>query len=187
LKMRKQVGMKWALGLALLCSGTGYADVAVKDFRQIIASYYAVTGVSRADAGLRELVTRLQTRLPMHGTVEEISNPAVLALTEIAGAFCTRVIQNDAAISDPASRRIHRSVDFRLAPRSIPAATRAAVLRDYAQMFWQREATAEELSHLTELFEESAQAAPQTATGTLLALKTVCTTVASSLSFLVYE
>lgn len=163
----------------------GATNVGMKNFRQIIASLYKITGVSLSDATVLETTTRLRSRLPTNGQVTELSAPMVLAMAEMTGAFCFQFIENDAALP-AAQRRAHKLVVFGEGPQSLTPAIRTSVIGEYANLFWQRDPTADETTALNALFDGVTKDAPNQADELKRSLRGVCAAVAGSLDTLVY-
>src|SRR5688500_18377422 len=105
--------------LPLLFSPNSFAaeanNLGVKNFRQIIASFHGSTGLSIHDAQLTAVKRSVMSRLPTNGTIEEISSTSIIALYELAGGFCKRMIDVDAE-RIPAQRRAHTKVAFQTGP-----------------------------------------------------------------------
>lgn len=174
------------LALALLNAEGGFgATLGVKNFRQMIASFHQITGISVGDPEMLQVKQRVLSRLPVNGDVSDISSTSVTALYELAGAFCRRMIDLDSA-RQPAARRAHTLVSFQSAPRALTPRVQEKTILEYSKLFWQREPTADEKVVLTKLFDDAIKGAPAKTEETKNILHAVCSAMAASLDSFVY-
>ncbi len=178
----KKVSLVAAAAVATVLWGGTAQAIVVKNFRQIAASFYSATGVSMNDPDVAAFVKKTETRLPQVGEIEEISSPAILAITQLAGIFCEKMIATDAAIPLGGRRHTHSQVDFERPARLFTREVKESVVREYADLFWNREVTEEEQASLLSTFDTVAPGAD-----TLRTLKILCTTMASSVDTYVSE
>jgi hypothetical protein len=168
-----------------ISSATFAKTLVLKDFRQMLISLSVTTGVNHRDTDIQAIYQRVRTRLPLAGAVDEMSSPMILAVTELAGAFCDKMIKSDAEVDDRSLRRVHTQVEFRRGPSGLTDAILAATAREYAELFWQRPATATEARMLEEALQTArTQATGMSAAETVEVLKVGCAIAATSLAAL---
>ncbi|MGE0615795.1 MAG: hypothetical protein AB7P04_09145 [Bacteriovoracia bacterium] len=126
--------------------GTG--TIGLKNVRQMAASYYAVTGVSRTNGNVRNAYNTVAGLFLTDNDVRKVSGPTLIAATALAGAFCDQFLVDEQGRT-VGNRMAHNSVNFSAGYASLSEATRAEVITRYAELFWQRQPLAEELSMLT--------------------------------------
>ncbi len=134
------------------CLGQVGGDVplALKNFRQLFESLAIVTHVSPTDPDVKQTFEETKARLPKLGQVDEISSPMLLAATSLSGTCCKKMIASDAALP-PAQRRAHHGIDFRDASLPFNRAARMNLVQEYANLFWHRAATDDELDSLLDV------------------------------------
>jgi hypothetical protein len=173
--------------------------IGVKNVNQLAYSMAAVTGVpltyqvttpSTRTTGVPTTIaisTHVNTIAPMlsvDGNIENVNPTMLLSITGLAGLFCRGLVQKEALIALTASgRKFTIGVDFSKGPSSVSSAVRDATHKAFAQNFWNRPATDEELTILTDAFNEAASALTG-GQGTQDALQASCTAALASLEFL---
>lgn len=132
----------------LLVSSIAYpSSIALKNFREIYESMKIVTGVVPSQS-LYDLYQSVKDSLPKAGGVEEYNTLMQLDVSLLGGTFCREMITKDAAQTNPTLRWAHKDVDFAQPASGLTSVIRHSVIGEYAALFWQREATAEELNVL---------------------------------------
>lgn len=179
-----------ALGLISVSVGIQAADVtgnniALKNYRQIFASFHRMTGINVRDPEILTLRQNVLSRLPVNGEISEVSSTSVGAFMEVAGGFCKRFIDIDAT-RPVAQRRAHAKVMFNAGPKSLTAEVQAHTLREYTQIFWQRDPSAEEEEAMRRLFAATTNGAPGTSDETKKVLQVVCSALAGSIESFIY-
>lgn len=170
--------------VALVLVTTNAFAVSLKNFRELLAFYSSATGVPATDTKVQATYANVKSRLPKAGTPDELSSASVLGAVELGGAFCGSFITADAA-KLPDQRRAHQSIDFTKSPRALGDADIAAVIGQYARLFWLRPTNAVEDKVFLAEIGRLKTSSTDNAAGTKQLLLTMCTQVASSLDALV--
>lgn len=184
--MKKYIMMVLPLTLIIpsYLPGRTTRGLALKNFREILTSYEAITGVSATDAEIQAIYRSVKERLPLHGKVEELSSPMVLASTELSGIFCSRVLEREVA-QGPGERVFFRYVDFKKGSTQFSSGDLERVIDDIAIGFWQRPVTEAEKEALLASF-TGAIGSHKSSPGALRnAFQVICTLFATSLEFFV--
>lgn len=175
---------KILLAILALIPFTLRADqVALKNFRELLSAFETVTGVSSFEPDVDAVYKRVVSRLPLKGEVEEFSSPMLLALTELSGTFCKKLVDREVKLA-PAERRFFPSVDFKKGPSQFNAADKQSLVEDMALQFWQRSPTPNETKLLLQTIQEFGPAT--TGYGdTQNLLVVICTQLGTSIGFVV--
>lgn len=140
--------------------------------------------ISESDPALREIYKGTVDRLPKNGNPDELSNPMIMATTDLSGAFCKMLLEKEKAVS-PGRRILFGDVNFKRGPSQFIDGIRHAMLDHLANSFWYRDATLTEKASLSKTMAAAAKGAPDTAEETVSVLQLLCTTYATSLAFFV--
>jgi hypothetical protein len=164
----------------LAISFTAHAadPVLLKTGREIYASYASILGVNEKDPDTVALYQANASRLPKQGLPSELSNNAVLGVTELSGLFCQKAIAREQGL--PASQRnLFTSLNFSKGSEQFDSYTIGKVTEDLAMAFWQRDIkSAEQTAFAKAITTASPGSAAQIA-------QVLCTLFATSLPTLV--
>lgn len=178
---RFTLGLLLSFGLAAQASA-----VSTKNFREILQFLANATGVDPQLQNVQQVYLSVRTRLPLRGQVSELTSPAVLGATELAGVFCTQMLQNDLA-QPAANRRAHQTIDFTQLPAALPDAALLSTVTSYAQLFWERAPTTAELDTFKASWTNLRTLSPATTEGTKQVFRVLCTQAATSMASLIYN
>lgn len=171
--------------LAAAAPALGNVTVGVKNFRQLLASYAQMTGIDPTEPEIAAYFAQSKSRLPKLGRADEVSAPALLTVSALAGLFCMKMIASDASL-EPAARRAHKQVDFTKPPAAaLTDGVRRGVIDEYARLFWRRAATTTETAAMLDVFTQSAGGTGVTEADSQVVLRPVCTAMAASLDTIV--
>ncbi len=176
--------------LALLIASFGLApsaySLSTKNFREILQFFANATGVDPQLATVQQVYLSVKTRLPLRGQVSELTSPAVLGATELAGVFCTQMLAND--VNTPmANRRAHQAIDFALLPAALTDDALTTTVSNYAQLFWERAPTGAEIETFKASWTNLRTISPATTQGTQQVFRVLCTQAATAMSSLIYN
>lgn len=157
----------------------------IKNFREILAFYSNATGIDSQNTTVQQVYNQVRTRLPLHGNVTELTSPAVLGATELAGSFCNLMITADAG-QPAANRRAHQAVDFNALPAAVTDDALTQTVTNYAALFWERQPIAAEIQTFTASWTNLKTISPATTTGTRQLFHVLCTQAATSLDSLIF-
>jgi len=172
------------LVLSFTCNALAEDPLLLKNFREIYASYAAITNIDPKSPDLLELYKANKDRLPASGLPSELSSPVVLALTELSGAFCKKALDREKALK-PGERILFPNVNFKVGPSQFQKFRKTEISQHLAQLFWQREATDKELNSLSKHIDRLGSSQPYNPAETEQLLHILCTTYGTSLAFLV--
>ena len=159
--------------------------VYLKNFREIWSSYVSATGVDGRDQTLRDLYRFNVDRLPKLGLPAELSSDVVLATTELGGAFCKQAVVQEKALPR-GQRLLFGYVDFARGPSQFTTYLKEMVADHLAQIFWQRNVLTPEVAVIGTIIDKTiAAGGTDTPEATEALMHSLCTTYASSISFLV--
>ena len=185
--------MKTKLFLTALTAVAGLASsqahaadpVYLKNFREIWGSYVSATGVDGRDQTLRDLYRFNIDRLPKLGLPAELSSDVVLATTELGGAFCKQAVVQEKALPR-GQRLLFGYVDFARGPSQFTTFLKETLADHLAQIFWQRNVLTPEVAVIGGIIDKTiAAGGTDTPEATESLMHSLCTTYASSISFLV--
>jgi hypothetical protein len=177
--------MKLIALLFLVFSVSAQADtstMALKNFRAILNSLAAVTGVDPTSTDISTYYQQIQAQLPRNGTLSEFNAQTYLASAGLGSMFCNHVITNDVQTGKPA-KGPNAGIDFTKGPKSVTTAQRTTLVQNYFTQFLQRTPTATEMTTTTTLFAAQTDST-NSAAETENAVLAVCSSVAGSLEFL---
>jgi hypothetical protein len=170
--------------LALTFAVPAQAGIAVKNFREIYDSLVVSTGVTPAAyPAIDQFYAQSYTRLPLTGSVNEVTSPGLLAFTGLAGIFCSAMVSNDSQLA-AAQRRATQNVDFTKGPKALTVSIQQSVIENYFGLFLSRSPSQTELQTLEDEFTEVNKNLTTQPADTATSLSVVCTSVASSLESL---
>jgi hypothetical protein len=181
----KKIKMFIVLGLVSATFNHAFADtstMALKNFRAILNSLAAVTGVDPTSQDISTYYQQIQAQLPRNGTLSEFNAQTYLADAGLGSVFCSHIITADATTGKPTTGP-DAGVDFSKGPNSVTAAQRVTLVQNYFNEFLQRAPTATEQTTMTTLFATQIDKA-NSATETQNAILAVCSAVAGSIEFL---
>ncbi len=161
-------------------------SLSTKNFREILQFFGNATGVDPQLATVQQVYLSVRTRLPLRGQVSELTSPAVLGATELAGVFCTQMITND-SVQPTANRRAHQAIDFTKLPAAQTDAALNTTVSTYAQLFWERAPTVSEIETFKASWTNLKTISPATTEGTKQVFRVLCTQAATSMSSLIYN
>lgn len=171
--------------MLLATAGTEAATpLRIKNFREIFASYEAITGADEGDTELLELFKLTKDRLPRAGVPQEFGSPVVLGMTELAGGFCKKAIAREKAQSY-GERLLFSDIDFARGTNQFSDFLVGKLADQLAISFWQREAKVSEKMALSKMISDLSTGDPMAVVETEELLQVVCTTFGTSLAFLV--
>jgi hypothetical protein len=180
----KQIKTFVFLALVLAISNQAFADtstMALKNFRAILNSLAAVTGVDPTSSDISAYYAQIQAQLPRNGTLSEFNAQTYLASAGLGSMFCNHLITTDAQTGKGTGPNL--GIDFTKGPKSVTDKQRTTLIQNYFTQFLQRTPTATEQSTTTTLF--AAQTDSQnSAQETQNAVLAVCSAVAGSIEFL---
>jgi hypothetical protein len=180
----KQIKTFVFLALVLAISNQAFADtstMALKNFRAILNSLAAVTGVDPTSSDISAYYAQIQAQLPRNGTLSEFNAQTYLASAGLGSMFCNHLITADAQTGKGTGPNL--GIDFTKGPKSVTDKQRTTLIQNYFTQFLQRTPTATEQSTTTTLF--AAQTDSQnSAQETQNAVLAVCSAVAGSIEFL---
>ncbi len=172
------------LTLALAISNQALADtstMALKNFRAILNSLAAVTGVDPTSGDISAYYAQIQAQLPRNGTLSEFNAQTYLASAGLGSMFCNHLITTDAQTGKGTGPNL--GIDFTKGPKSVTAAQKTTLVQNYFMQFLQRTPTANEQSTMTTLFTAQTDST-NSAQETQNAVLAVCSAVAGSIEFL---
>lgn len=173
------------LAAAALPGPSAFA-LSLKNFREVNAFFANATGISPTQNDIKSAYAGAKARLPLRGQVSEFSSPAVLASIELGGAYCLALINKDKNTA-AANRRAHRAIDFTKKPADLKDEDLKSTVEIYANMFWERDLSADEEAAFQSAFTNLKKSSPATAAGTSQLLTVLCNQVATSLEALIYQ
>ncbi|MDZ4660487.1 MAG: hypothetical protein SGJ18_02590 [Pseudomonadota bacterium] len=172
------------LGLFQLEISSAQDPIRLKNFREIYASYESVTRVDGKDGTLQEIFRLSKERLPRNGTADELNSPAVLAMTELSGAFCKKAIDREKILTK-GERILFLDIDFELGPIQFSDYLVERISNHLSRLFWNRDINPQEATVMVKLVSEAGAANQYSKIETENVLHILCTTYATSLAFLV--
>ncbi len=158
--------------------------VRIKNARELYASYASIMNLSESDPALRDSYKAAIDRLPKNGTPDELSNPMIMASTDLGGVFCKAALDKEKALT-PGRRVLFGDVNFRRGPSQFIDGVRNAMLDHLANAFWYRDATSAEKNSLSKTMAAAVQNNVDSADETVSILQILCTSYATSLAFFV--
>jgi hypothetical protein len=158
------------------------STMALKNFRAILNSLAAVTGVDPTSSDISAYYQQIQAQLPRTGTLSEFNAQTYLASAGLGSMFCNHVITNDVQ-AGKATTGPDAGIDFTKGPNSVTTAQRVTLIQNYFTQFLQRAPTATEQTTMTTLFAAQTDTA-NTVAETQNAILAVCSAVAGSIEFL---
>ena len=161
--------------------GLAQSAVEVANYRQAVAMYSSITGVSDQTPEIKEFVASAAARLPQTGSPDELSATSTLTFVSLAGLYCNSMINADAAQATTSLRRAHKGVNFTLTPAQLTAEVKAGVAAEYAQLFWQRTPGTNEAQELVGLM-NAVSVGLLTAADTKTVFLAACTAAGASLA-----
>jgi hypothetical protein len=125
------------------------------DFEQIAQSLNHLGGLSSTSGNLkREIASRI-TSLPEKNSLSLMSAPVLLASTSIAGQVCADLISQEKSITNAATRRYLKTIDFKKGPAQFANAEAFVAAHDgMIQDFWHRSLNTAERSLYIEYFND---------------------------------
>lgn len=169
--------------LLFAAASVGLAEppVRIKNFREIFSSYKDLMGNGDA-ADIQELYRLNKDRLPRLGIPQEFSSSTVLAMTELGGAFCNKVVQKEKTLS-VGERVLFSDIDFARGPSQFSTFLINKMSEQMSNLFWMRSARDSEKAAVGKMIQEAGRDDDSVAQ-TEKVLQLICTTYATSLSFL---
>ncbi len=158
------------------------SSLALKNYREIFAALAAATRVDPSLPEINNYYQQVITQLPRNGTLVEFNSQSLIASIGLAGAFCKRVIYQDAELKVPKSG-LNVGIDFTKEPSKVADDMLKSVIQNYSMAFLQRAPSNTEQTFLMNLF-RAQSATDNTSLGTRTAVLVVCTGIASSIEFL---
>jgi hypothetical protein len=132
---------------------------------------------------LRETYLNNADRLPKAGTPDEMSNPVVLGMIELGGAFCKKALEQE-SVAPRGQRFLFGDVNFKRGPEQFDDFLKGVVFDHLAMLFWQRGATDDEKAQLSQLATDATEA-PADPADTVAVMQILCAAYSSSMTFLV--
>ena len=174
----------WPLLMAFVVSplAWGADQIGLKNFRELPAAYEEATHVSTEVPAVQVVYKKVLTRLPIRGQVEEMSSPMILAVAELAGAYCQELVNREAA-KPAAERESFSSVKFDKNLAQFNPMGQRRLIDEVALLFWQRTTTGAEADRFLTSWSEFA-AVGTTAADTGRWVRTLCSQFGTSLEFL---
>lgn len=167
-----------------LLSSEAAQTVKIKNFREIYVSYADIMGVSASDVNLKTLFNEVKDRLPKKGLAQELNSPAIMAMTELSGAFCQAAIAREKNQS-LGERILFSSVDFAKPPKQISDYSLESTTRTLSKLFWLREIRSDEALAMKKLFDQVANVNMNDVNMTTTTMHSICVSFATSLAFIV--
>ena len=165
---------------------TGHAGdpVRIKNFREIYASYINITGVEADGTEIQLAFNNIKDRLPKYGIPQEFSNNTVLAMIELSGYFCKKVIMREE--NQPHGERlIFSDIDFTRGPLQFSDFLIAKISRQLATIFWLRDVKQKEIEAMTSLIAKATVVEDDSVDALRHVLQMICASYASGMAFLV--
>ena len=134
---------------------SGKAVIGARNFSQLNASMAAATTVDPSIGEINTFYTNSKTRFSLDGQIGATSASSMLATTSLAGFYCKNLVTKEQGIADTAARIFYGNINFAQTNTQLSAAVRTAVFQKYADRFWRRAATADEISILNTLVDEA--------------------------------
>lgn len=142
----------YSLILLVIVNASFGQNLALKNFGEIYTSLQVATGVE-PDAVILKQFNEIKEFLPQKGMIEEYTGSMQLGLLRLVGDFCSKRVSMDASLPET-ERWLHHEVDFAKAPGTYPDALRKKLIQEYAEVFWQRPASSNEVDSLTTSYKE---------------------------------
>jgi len=164
-------------------SDPGDSQMGLKNFREILSSLSAVTGVPANSPDVSAYYTQIMSGLPRYGNLSEFNPQSFLADLGLASVFCNHLIATDLSSDGAAKSGPNAGIDFHKGPSHVSATQRTKLAQNYIDQFLQRSATTNEQTQLTQLF-ASMTDSKDSGDETQASVLAVCSAVAGSIEFL---
>lgn len=145
---------KAVLVSVILGSSPVWADIGIRNYRELLAAFTALTGVQPADTANPDFIQEARGRLPESGRIDNVSGPMMMTINKVAYLYCYKMVQNEAAMPRGADgpRRIHKLVNFQSTRRDLSFSIIRDTFRNYSRQFWRRNASQEEMQAFERAF-----------------------------------
>jgi hypothetical protein len=175
-----KIGLILGLGTA---PALAVENVEIQNVLQIPPGLQDITNVSSREDNILNYYMERRQSFPKAGVLIEVTQPFLTSLVSYSGLYCEKMIQRDAVLAAH-QRWAHQSILFDKPPQQWTQASIDAQLHQYAEMFWQRDLTAEEYALMNDLTHQLSTDLPNKLESDTLLLMSVCAVFGSSFSFL---
>jgi hypothetical protein len=162
----------------------GGSQMGLKNFREILSSLSAVTGVPVTSPDVSAYYGQIASGLPRYGNLSEFNPQSLLADIGLGSVFCNHLIATDLGASGAAKSGPNAGIDFHQGPSHVSATQRGKLAQNYIDVFLQRSATTNEQTQLTQLFGAMSESTGDSGDETQASVLAVCSAVAGSIEFL---
>jgi hypothetical protein len=174
------------LGVFFLSQFAHSQQVRLKTNREYFASMEASTNVDGRNQLIRSYYIDRNSTLPQTGKLNELSTLGLATALGLSSLFCDKMINVDSMEMNTANRWVHSSIDFELSPdQAFSPSIKKEILNTYAELFWQRKLTAEELTIFELMMDDFTANLPKAPASTKLTLVSTCAVFSTSIESLI--